>query len=402
MLSRRGERLHGEVSLAVPVSWQVFGGFLLLSLLVSLFFVATAHYARSEFVNGSVVLDSGVAGIVPSRTGVVTEVSVREGQQVEIGARLVSVKSEEDLAEGRAASDQLLVALTEQDGRLAQQATLVLEGARADRQRQQARIDGASQEIVNLGRQIDAQERLIELAESEYEKARAVAQRGFISLRDLQVREATLLARRQELAQLQQLRSAKHTDISDTQRSIAQSRANAEAQVAGVHSSRAQLAQRLAEVEATKGYTIVAPVAGRATAVTARVGQAVSPDDPLMMIIPDGAQIQAELYVPSQAAGFLAVGQDVRLAIDAFPFERFGTVAGEIAEISSVAMSRSSSDGGSKSVYLVTVNLRRSSIEAFGTRQPLLPGMTLSARIITERQTLLEYLFEPLYSVAQR
>jgi membrane fusion protein len=41
-------------------------------------------------------------------------------------------------------------------------------------------------------------------------------------------------------------------------------------------------------------------------------------------------------------------------------------------------------------------------VAAFGRNEALIPGMTLSARIVTEKQSLLEWLFEPLYAVRQR
>jgi membrane fusion protein len=52
--------------------------------------------------------------------------------------------------------------------------------------------------------------------------------------------------------------------------------------------------------------------------------------------------------------------------------------------------------------YLVAVAMDRDHIIAFGQRQPLVPGMTLSARIVTEKQTLIQWLFEPLLAVQRR
>lgn len=402
VLNQRPDRLHGDVSIALPISWQLIGGFLIVALSIALYFVATAHYSRSQTVTGAVVLDRGVAAILPSRPGVVVQLLVEEGQRITAGTPLIRIRAEEDLTGGRSASDEMMAALVEQDRRLARQASLLGEAAAAERERLGTQIGGAAQEIASLDKQIQSQRRLVAVAENEYVTARNVAQRGFISRRELDARQATLLGRRQELAQLEQMRSAKRAELAATQQSIAQSGASAEAQAASVQSSRAQLAQRLAEVEGTKGYTIIAPVDGTATAVTARVGQPATSGEPLMLLVPEGARTRAELYVPTQAAGFLAEGQDVRLAIDAFPYQRYGTVPGDIVEISSAAIPRPTSSGASVPVYLVAIELPRPWVRAFGRQEALLPGMTLSARIITERQTLVEWLFEPLYAVAQR
>jgi membrane fusion protein len=38
---------------------------------------------------------------------------------------------------------------------------------------------------------------------------------------------------------------------------------------------------------------------------------------------------------------------------------------------------------------------------AYGKSQPLMPGMALSADILMERRTLLEWVFEPLYGLGR-
>ena len=121
-----------------------------------------------------------------------------------------------------------------------------------------------------------------------------------------------------------------------------------------------------------------------------------------MIVVPNDATPRAELYVPTNAAGFLAIGQEVRLAVDAFPYQRYGTVSAKISEISSVAIPRRGADGAAVPVYLVTAELTQPWVVAFGRKQPLLPGMALTARIVTEKQSLFRWLFEPLFAVGAR
>jgi len=401
-LQHRANRLHGDVSLAVPVAWQLIGYLLLAGLVIALIFLATASYSRVETVGGAIVLDRGVASIVPSRPGIVTEILVRDGQRVVQGAPLVRIRSEEDMAGGGTTPQRILEALGEQDQRLSSQAGQVRTAATAERARLAAQIEGLTEEIASLETQIGAQRRLVEVAENEFRVTGSVAARGFISRRDLDSRETALLARRQQLSQLEQARSAKRANVAEAQRMIPQSAAAAEAQAAGVLSSRAELAQRFAQAESSRGYSLAAPVGGVVTAVTGRVGQPAAQGQPLLVVMPQGARPRAELYVPTQAAGFLAIGQEVRLAVDAFPYQRFGTVPARITEISSTAVPRATADGGTIPVYLVTAELGAPFVTAFGRRQPLLPGMILSARIVTERQSLFRWLFQPLFAVGGR
>jgi membrane fusion protein len=96
------------------------------------------------------------------------------------------------------------------------------------------------------------------------------------------------------------------------------------------------------------------------------------------------------------------VGQDVRLAVDAFPYQRFGTVRGKVVTVATSSMSAQGEDGRPIVVYPVTVELEQPSVAAYGRREPLVSGMTLTARIVTEKQSLLQWLFEPLFAVQRR
>lgn len=150
VLAASSERLQGTVSIAVPVSWQVIGGLLVLGVASALAFLALATYARIETVPGVIALDRGVAAMLPSRTGVVMGVMVREGERVAKGQALVAISSEEALADGGSAPERVRAALGEQDFRLASQGAMVADAARADAARLKEQIDGARAEVAGF------------------------------------------------------------------------------------------------------------------------------------------------------------------------------------------------------------------------------------------------------------
>lgn len=402
VLEHRSARLHGDVTIAVPVSWQVIGYSGLAALLALFLFLLSAGYARVETVSGRVAPDRGVVAIMPIRPGVVVSLPAGEGAQVGPGAVIARIGAGEHLLSGGAATTRLLADIQLQEASLADQSAQLVAAAAAEESRLQAQISGLQQELTSLDRQIEVQSDLIASAASEVELLRSVASRGFISRRDVLAREEMLLGRRQRLSELGQLRAGKAASLAQSRRSVAQVRAQAAAQVAGIDSGRAELAQRRTATQQEAGYVLTAPVGGTVTAVTARIGQSADPEQPLMNIVPRGAQLRAELYVPTRAAGFLAVGQPVRLSVDAFPSARFGTVPARISSISAVTVPREAADGRAEPVYLVTAQLEQTWIGGFGRRQPLLPGMLLTARIVTEERSLMEWLFEPLFAVGSR
>lgn len=397
----RADRLQGGVRIATPLAWQLIGFLLLVALVAVISFLSLATYARVENVTGEIALDKGMASIVPSRSGLVEEVAVSDGQRVRSGQKLAVIRSEESMVKGANAPERISDALDRQDEQLADQGRLLLLASAADQERLKAQIDGGMAAISALESQIADQKQLITTAETDYDNAKQVAARGYISKRDMDERQATILTRKQQLAQLLQALSDKRAEILQAKKAIAQSAASARAQAASAQSTRASLSQQRAQSDLSRGYALTAPVDGVVTAITARVGQPTTAGQPLMIVLPRRARPTAELMVPTTAVGFLARGQEVRLSIDAFPYQTYGTIEGRIASISRTAITRQA-QSGTVSAYLVVASIPKPWVLAFGRKQPLLPGMTLSARIVTERRSLVQWLFEPLFAVRKR
>lgn len=402
VLRHRVPRLQGDVNIAVPVSWQLISYFLGAAVVAAVGFLVVGSYSRVETVPGVIVLDKGVASVVPSRRGVVSSIFVREGELVGAGQPLVEIRSEEDTRTGATAPERLLEALSEQEQRLERQTAHTMTAAAAQRARLSAGITGLQRELQSLENRIAAQRRLIEVARNEYRQVQSVSAKGFISRREVEARESALLARQQELDELEQERSSKAADIAETRRSVEEALASAEARAAGLHSDQAALRRQRVEAEVAQGYTLAAPVAGRVAALVARNGQPAEEAKPLMVVVPLDAKPGVELYVPTRAVGFLSPGQEVRVAVDAYPYQRFGTFTAHITDIASAATPRQTSSEGIVAIYLVQARLPQGSVMAFERNQGLLPGMTLSGRIVTRKQSLFEWLFEPLFAIGRR
>ena len=92
--------------------------------------------------------------------------------------------------------------------------------------------------------------------------------------------------------------------------------------------------QRIAETDARRAYVVRAPITGRISLVQVNIGQPADPHRLQMEIVPANASLQAVLFVPSRAAGFVHAGQRVRLLYDAFPYQKYGTHGGRITEVS--------------------------------------------------------------------
>ncbi|WP_245448230.1 MULTISPECIES: HlyD family efflux transporter periplasmic adaptor subunit [Neorhizobium] len=398
---RHSQRLTGSVSMAVPIGWHLAGYLMAGALFLALMFVSLASYSRIVTATGVISPDNGVAAIVPPRAGVIMELMVSDGEAVKAGQELVAVRSEDFLVSGESASEKIAEMLERQRSSLNEQITQVENDETAQTAQFAAQIEGLGIQIGKLLNQIGLQAELIRSGEDDLGRIRSLAEKGVIPRREVILREDALTERQQQLAGLESTLTQRRSDLSDAHQMLEQVKAKASERKAALQSQREDINRNIATNEQSRAYIIRSPVSGTVSALTARVGEPLNTQKVLMSIVPEDATLHAQLDVPNSAVGFIEVGQKVRLAIDAFPYESFGTISGRVRSLSKSPVRRIEGNG-ERLNYLVIVDLERQQIDAFGKNQPFFPGMTLSARIATARQSLLEWLFEPLFALRRR
>jgi multidrug efflux pump subunit AcrA (membrane-fusion protein) len=95
--------------------------------------------------------------------------------------------------------------------------------------------------------------------------------------------------------------------------------------------------------------------------------------------------------LPETGLPKLATGQQARFFFDAFPYQRYGTVAAKLDWISPSAVS--SPEGPH---FVALASLDDAAIPIRRRPLPLRVGMKGEARIVVGRRTLIEYAFEPV------
>jgi len=156
-----------------------------------------------------------------------------------------------------------------------------------------------------------------------------------------------------------------------------------------------QIADVTHAIEADQSQA-VAPVRGRVVAIVARSGQFLEVGEALAVILPETSKLEAELWAPTRAAGFLREGQNVRLSFDAFPHRRYGTHPAEVSSISQAVLQPGDIEGVDLSsigpAFRVQADLEQQYIVIDGARVWLRPGMQLSAEIVVDRSSLISRL----------
>jgi len=367
--------------------------------------LATGSYARSAMVGGWVVPTGPTARILPAARGTLVALAVRDGQRVRKGDRLgvVEIQSANDLA--RDPAQQSLDIVARERAGLDQQRRLArLANAQEDR-RLAASAGQLRVRLAATDRQIALQRARVASSQRSFAILGDAHAKKYISEIDYQAQRRAYLDEQARLQALIVERAALKGQLDDAQAQRQRLPVELGEKLADLDAGDMQLQQRRLDIEGGSTIVLTAPIDGRVTALQARVGQAVGPDRPVMVLLGGDARLAAELYAPSRAIGFARVGQEVRLMYDAFPYQQFGSFRGTITAISRTALAPEEIEAPVKlaePAYRIRVRLDAQAVEAFGGVYPVQPGMTLKANVILEKQSFLGWLLEPINAVRHR
>lgn len=147
------------------------------------------------------------------------------------------------------------------------------------------------------------------------------------------------------------------------------------------------------------------------------VGQVVSPSVDIMRIVPfDDVDIEVECYLPNKDIGFVKNHQKVSLKVDAYPFTRYGTIEGIVDRVAADSILENDAqmlegniqrkassilrERNQNLVYPVTIKIEKSKLLSSEFR--LIPGMMVTAEIVTGQRSILSYLLSPLKEVVSK
>jgi len=191
------------------------------------------------------------------------------------------------------------------------------------------------------------------------------------------------------------------------QRSLAEAEARiTEARSAAVDEARQEAARVTLEVAETtelvrkledraERVMLRAPIDGvvRGLAVH-RPGTVLPPGGLVAEIMPEGAQLVADVRLLPRDIGFIEVGQQVHVKVQAFDYARFGSVEGTVERVSAGTFL----DEQRQPHYRARIALKQQYVGHDPRHAQLVAGMTVQADITTGTKTVLQYLLKPIYS----
>lgn len=405
VLEARGTSWLGGISLAQPVRlWALTAVAVVIALIVVLFLFFATYTQRSRVV-GQLVPSKGLATVLAPATGVVSRMDVPEDGKVSTGQTLAVVT----VPRATLASGDTMVALQQrlqrrQEGLAsAQSAQEQLLAAQAHGLA--AQLSAARHELVQIEAEIATREGQVRIAKETLERLRQLQRDKYVSELQTKQQEAATLEKVSETQLLQRQAISTRRMIAQLQQSLQELPGQRQAFDANFQRDLALLAQEQVETQARGELVVGAPISGIVATLLVKPGQAVQAGQPLLVLMPDDGKLEAQLLVPSRAIGFIETGDPVLLRYQAYPYQKFGHYVGHVIRISRSALTVSeqgaltgNSETGERR-YHVTVALARQTVTAYSQAEPLKPGMLLEADILGERRRLIEWVFEPLYSL---
>lgn len=138
---------------------------------------------------------------------------------------------------------------------------------------------------------------------------------------------------------------------------------------------------------------IVAPVSGKIQQLSIHtVGSVILSGAPIMVIVPTNPELEVEAFINNSDIGFVHEGQSAEVKLEAFPYNEFGTLHGEVRFISENAVE----DPYKGFRYAARVKLNEKHIIAGSKKLKLMPGMVATAEINLRERKLIQYFLSPL------
>lgn len=123
------------------------------------------------------------------------------------------------------------------------------------------------------------------------------------------------------------------------------------------------------------------------------IGGVIKPGMDIMEVVPLDDSLVVEAKVKPTDIAFITPGQKATVKVTAYDFSVYGGLDGKVEHISADTIA--DPGGRAEPYYLVRVRTKRNFLEKHGVKLPIKPGMTASVDILTGTKTVLDYLVRP-------
>ncbi|MCE4556543.1 HlyD family type I secretion periplasmic adaptor subunit [Roseateles cellulosilyticus] len=236
------------------------------------------------------------------------------------------------------------------------------------------------------------------LAQQREKDFKSLTEQGFVANHAGQDRTRERVELERDLATAQARLQEAKAALAETEQGLQAYRAETLRTLQDREAQAGLKARQLAE-EGTKAdkrnqlTRLTAPVAGTVQQLAVHTtGGVVKEAEVLLVLVPDDAEVTAEVVLENKDVGFVRNGQEAAIKLETFPYTRYGTVQAQVQSITADAVQ----DEKRGAIFPATLVLNQSAINVDGKRIKLAPGMNLTAEIKTGKRRVIDYLLSPV------
>lgn len=386
------------------------GLFALFGLCLLVFF-CFGSYTKRVKVYGQLIPANGLVKIYAPQPGVVTAKHTTEGAFVTKGDRLFTLSSERYSQAGAAIQETISQHLQRRLDLLEREREKLTTIHHEEAASLARIIANLSKTLDRIDGQISLQQKRVALAQDSTRRYQGLAAKNYVSRDQWQEKQALHLEQRTRLADLVQQRAETAKELARHESEQRTLPLKQQAAVTQIERDILAITQDLTESEARRHIVILAPESGQVSSLLAEVGQYAEPNKTLLSLIPRHSELIADIYIKNKDIGFTRIGDRARVRYAPYPYQKFGMHGAHVASISTVAIPAAEIASISGAVpgleqssthdlyYRASLRLDAQDILAYGTPQPLTPGMSLEVDILRETRAIYEWVLEPLYTI---
>jgi HlyD family type I secretion membrane fusion protein len=385
-------------------------------IIFSILFLAWAAFLpiqSASIADGVVVLDFNRKTIQHLEGGIIDQILVKEGQNINEGDVLlylhdIKAKTEQQILKERLWTIQLqkerlkaekenkqtmnLTDFFSEVGELSPSDNVKLQEIATNQLRLfKAKKDKRSGEIKVLEKKLKSAETRLKLFENELKLIKPLVDEDNLPiLRELDLQKSIAETDEQaEVARLQVI-NYKNDDLSEILKEIKES----DMEIAGLYN------QLFASKDILKRSAITSTVAGKIMNIKYHtIGAVVPPGGDIMNIVPQHEELIIEAKVKPQDIDNVAIGMKSKIQLTAYKGKKVPKINGEVINVSPDIITNEQTR---ESYFLARVSISKKDIEKLKSKIELYPGMPAQVFIITGSRSLISYMFTPISDSAYR
>ncbi|PID37800.1 MAG: secretion protein [Pseudomonadales bacterium] len=355
----------------------------LIGIIILLIWASFAKIDQVTRAQATVIASARTQQIQAPEGGVLTELKVKEGDEVKRGDLLVVLEEERAaaaVANSESKTAALMAKLTRLDAELFEKPLVF-----PDEVKRYPQYVINQRQLYNRRRQafqedIHSLENMLVLARDELSMNEPLLKYGDVS-------KADVIKLRRQVAEIQsQITNKRNKYFQEAQAEMTKAQEE-------LASEQEQLRDRAQVLEEKR---LMSPTAGKINNINVTtIGGVVKPGEVIMEILPTSSDLIVEAKVSPVDIAYVKLNQPATVKLDAYDFSIYGAMMGNVFYISPDTLMQQTRNG-EEPYYRVQIKITGAEFADRADEMVVKPGMTASVDIKAGERTVLEYIYKPL------